>query len=67
MAVCFSLQLTRLGEGRYAGLNRHKSTFQSFIIPTVKSRTVRDARFSSDGGGYSRLLGLQHPPRGLQS
>jgi hypothetical protein len=34
------MQLTQLGEGRYAGLNRQKSTFQSFIIPTVKSRTV---------------------------
>lgn len=64
MAVCFSMQLTQLGEGRYAGLNRQKSTFQSYIIPTVKSRTVRDTR---GGGAYSRLLGLQHPPRGLQS
>jgi len=61
------MQLTQLGEGRYAGLNRQKSAFNSFIIAVVKSRTVRDTRFSSGGGGYSSLLGLQHPPRGLQS
>jgi hypothetical protein len=61
------MQLTQLGEGRYAGLNRQKSTSQSFIFLTVKLRTVRDTRFFSGGGGYSSLLGLQHPPRGLQS
>ena len=60
------MQLAQLGEGRYAGLNGQKSTFSSFTIPTVKSRTVRDTRFSSSGGGYARLLGLQHPHRGLQ-
>jgi hypothetical protein len=57
------MQLTHLGEGRYAGLNRQKSVFQSFILPTVKLRTLRDTRFFSGGGGYSSLLGQQHPLR----